>query len=195
MLRRGQSPPVRRARNPLANRNSNRTRRRTPCGGWKLPGGPAGAPEVGQLVGSPTEIPAGDPRRDWATTMAGKAVAHWNGRLVFVGEEWNLLSENTTKRLPVTFGAVPVFDSGADADDNVIVHPAATVGGTTGNRIDASNYYTAKNSDYPASADIIYAHEYGHLIGINDEYSQSNEQMNALSHEAAPRGAARPGDG
>jgi hypothetical protein len=33
---------------------------------------------------------------------------------------------------------------------------------------------------------VIAAHEYGHLIGIPDEYSQSNEQMNALLHQAAP---------
>jgi len=122
--------------------------------------------------------------------MAAQAVAHWNGRLVFVGEEWNLTEENTEKRLPVTFRAVPVFDIDGEADSQVIVHPAATVGGTTGNPIDAGNYYMAKNSAYPANADIIYAHEYGHLIGITDEYSQSNEQMNALMHEAAPGGAA-----
>ena len=36
---------------------------------------------------------------------------------------------------------------------------------------------------------MIAAHEYGHLLGIDDEYSQSNEMLNALLHQAAPKDA------
>ena len=34
------------------------------------------------------------------------------------------------------------------------------------------------------------AHEYGHLLGIPDEYSQSNAQMHKLMHQASPTLAA-----
>ena len=146
-------------------------------------------PALGQLIGSPTQIPAGDPRIAWATQMSTQAVAAWNGRLTFVGEEWNALSDNTTKRLPVTFQSTPVFNVGDDANATVIVHPPATVAGSTGQPIDAGNYYM-NQGNYPQAASTIYAHEYGHLLGINDEYSQSNEQMNALLHQASPGGAA-----
>lgn len=154
-------------------------------------GAPPGTPAVGQLIGTPTEIPAGDDRRTWADDMAKKAVIHWNGKLTLVGEEWNAFQENTKKRLPVTFVAMPVWGAADEAHSTVIVHPPAVVGGSTGNPIDAGNWYKKKDDAvYPANDDIIYAHEYGHLIGIADEYSQSNEQMNALLHEAAPGNAA-----
>ena len=39
---------------------------------------------------------------------------------------------------------------------------------------------------YTGDDKVIAAHEYGHLLGIPDEYSQSNEQLNALIHQAAP---------
>lgn len=164
----------------------NQARNTTPPG----PNPPPGTPRLGQLIGSPTEIPATDVRRAWARDMSQQAVAHWNGQVTFVGEETNLLSENTTKRLPVSFRAEPVFDMGAEAHSTVIVHGPATTAGTPGHPIDAGNFYMNKNDRYPASDDIIYAHEYGHLIGIPDEYSQSNEQMNALLHQASPGNAA-----
>lgn len=155
------------------------------------PPGVPNAPKLGQLVGPQTEIPPGDPRRGWATTMAGEAVKTWNGRLTLAGEEWNAFGPNTPKRLPVTFQAIPVWGLNEEAHNVVIVHPQAVQAGSAGNPIDAGNYYLNKNDQvYPASDSIIYAHEYGHLIGIPDEYSQSNAQMNALLHQAAPAGAA-----
>ena len=57
--------------------------------------------------------------------------------------------------------------------------------GTPGQVIDAGNYYINKGT-YTGDEKVIAAHEYGHLIGIPDEYSQSNVQMNALLHQAAP---------
>jgi hypothetical protein len=155
------------------------------------PPGVPGAPALGALIGSPAEIPAADPRRAWAQTTAASALTHWANRLTLVGEEFNVLSANTRKRLPVTFQSTPVFGLGEPAHNTVIVHPPSVVGGSAGNPIDAGNYYVAKDDGaYPANADIIYAHEYGHLLGIPDEYSQSNAQMNALLHQAAPGGAA-----
>jgi hypothetical protein len=90
--------------------------------------------------------------------------------------------------LPVTFNAVAVFGLNEEADNQVIVHPKSTVAGTPGQPIDAGNYYLNKGT-YSADEKLIAAHEYGHLIGIPDEYSQSNEQLNALIHQAAPKGA------
>ena len=149
------------------------------------PASPEGTPELGTLLGDPEEIPASDPRRAWATDVATGGVAHWNGHLTLVGEEWNLTEENTQKRLPVTFTSVPVFGLEEPADSQIIVHPASVVAGTPGQPIDAGNYYMNKGA-YGADEKIIAAHEYGHLLGINDEYSQSNEQLNALLHQAAP---------
>ncbi len=149
------------------------------------PGAPAGTPALGTLLGSPTEIPASDPRRAWATGVAAGGVAHWNGHLTLVGEEWNLTEDNTRKRLPVTFQSVPVFGIGETAHSQIIVHPSSVVAGSPGQPIDAGNYYMNKGN-YGGDEKVIAAHEYGHLLGIPDEYSQSNEQLNALIHQAAP---------
>ena len=46
-----------------------------------------------------------------------------------------------------------------------------------------------KGTSYSGDDKVIAAHEYGHLLGIPDEYSQSNEQLNALIHQAAPSSA------
>lgn len=152
---------------------------------------PATKPRLGQLVGKVTEIPGGDPRRTWATDMMTQAVRHWNGRLTFVGVERNITRANTTKRLPVTFQAIPVFTEGEAANSTVIIHPSTSLGGSPGHPIDAGNFYERRNANvYPASEDIIYAHEYGHLLGIPDEYSQSNRQMHLLLHQSSPAGAA-----
>jgi hypothetical protein len=50
-----------------------------------------------------------------------------------------------------------------------------------------------KGDSYSGDDKVITAHEYGHLLGIPDEYSQSNEQLNALIHQAAPANAASAG--
>lgn len=144
---------------------------------------------AGALTGTATEIPANDPddRRGWAEKLVKEQAKPWNGHVTLVGEERNLLSKNTIKRLPVTFESVAVF-SGDDYDNIVIIHPQSVAAGTPGQKIDAGNYYINKGT-YTGDEKVIAAHEYGHLIGIPDEYSQSNEQMNALLHQAAPKSA------
>jgi hypothetical protein len=155
---------------------------------------PPGTPDLGDLVGEATEIPADDPRRAWASTVVQEGVKHWNGRLTLVGEETHLLSDDVTKkRLPVSFRAEPVFGLGDSAHSRVIVHPSSVVAGTPGNPIDAGNYYMNKGTAYGGDDKVIAAHEYGHLLGIPDEYSQSNEQLNALIHQAAPGNAPSAG--
>ena len=170
---------------------------------------PSNLPELGALVNSPTEIPANDPsdRRTWAVATAGKATTTWNGRrLSFVSQDHPQPGEGagsyapplppTPIRLPVTFKAEAVFGLNDPAHQQVVVHPPATVPGTPGHTIDAGNWYqqdpdpAKRAAKYPHSDDVIYAHEYGHMLGIPDEYSQSNEQLNALLHQAAPTSAA-----
>lgn len=143
---------------------------------------------TGALVGSPVEIPVNDPddRRGWAQKLVKEQVKPWNGHVTLTGEEVNVFSKNTAKRLPVTFESVAVFGLGDDYDNIVIIHPSSVQAGTPGQQIDAGNYYLNKGPNYPGDEKIIAAHEYGHLIGIPDEYSQSNEQLNALLHQAAP---------
>ena len=181
---------------------------------------PTGLPEMGQLIGPVTEIPANDPsgRRAWATDVANRAAATWNGRRIsFVtqdhgdpnapapadagapagaGSGSHAGPGPTELKLPVTFQAQAVFAAAGEAHQQVIVHPPSTVPGTPGNPIDAGNWYrqdddpAKRAAAYPHSDDVIYAHEYGHMLGIPDEYSQSNEQLNALLHGAAPGSAA-----
>lgn len=94
------------------------------------------------------------------------------------------------KRLSVNFAAVPVFGLNDPADSTVIIHPMATVAGTPGQPIDSGNWYQNKGTSYGNDDAVIAAHEYGHLIGIPDEYSQNSAQMNALMHQAAPGSSA-----
>ncbi|MBA3338800.1 MAG: hypothetical protein H0T54_03465 [Geodermatophilaceae bacterium] len=142
---------------------------------------------TGALKDTPVEIPASDPddRRGWAEKLVKEQVKPWNGHVTMTGEEVNIGKPNTMKRLPVTFESVAVFKVGDDHDNIVIIHPSSVAAGSPGQKIDAGNYYINKGT-YKADEKVIAAHEYGHLLGIPDEYSQSNEQMNALLHQAAP---------
>ena len=154
-------------------------------------GAPAGTPALGTLLGSPTEIPVNDPddRRGWCRDMVKEQVKPWNGKLTLVGEEVNVFSKNTPKRLQVNFTSVAVFGLAEKHDQVIIVHPKSVQADPrTGNPIDAGNYYLNKGN-YTNDDKVIAAHEYGHLLGIDDEYSQSNEMLNALLHQAAPSGA------
>ena len=84
------------------------------------PGSPAGTPPLGRLLDSPTEIPVTDPdnRRAWATDMAGKAVAIWNGRLT-------LTEEPEAAAAPAAAAPAAPAPAGGVADAGV---PAAGVG-------------------------------------------------------------------
>jgi hypothetical protein len=145
---------------------------------------------TGALKDSPVEIPTNDPddRRGWAEKLVKQQSKPWNGHVTLTGEEVNVFSSNTKKRLPVTFESVAVFGLSDPYDNIVIIHPSSVAAGSPGQKIDAGNYYINQGT-YKADTNVIAAHEYGHLIGVPDEYSQSNEQVNALLHQAAPRTA------
>ena len=144
----------------------------------------------GNYSDKPKEFRASDERRAWAKETAEGAVKKWNGRLFLVGEGTNPVTKTTTKkRLPLTFNSVAVFGLNEPYHNRVIVYPKSVVAGSPGQPIDAGNWYMNKGKSYDGDDKLIAAHEYGHLIGIPDEYSQSNEQLNALIHQAAPANA------
>lgn len=160
---------------------------------------------TGADTGAVTAIPAGDERRAWATTMCASAPGLWSGKATLVGTRapkprntWDGLRNpdpGGPVRLPVTFRAVPVFDlasPAAPADTTVNLFGSGTRAGGDQHPIDAGHYYMDKG-DYPFSAEAIYAHEYGHLIGLSDEYSHSNPQMHALLHDIDPATSAARG--
>ena len=100
-------------------------------------------------------------------------------------------------RLPVVFKAVPEY---APADDGTMpvvnIHPMseAADSNTPGKRIDSGNWFQNEGNyatglsaaDAEKESVKTAAHEYGHLLGIPDEYSQSNANMHKLMHQASP---------
>jgi len=158
-------------------------------------------------------IPDADPRRKFANDVTAGLVATWNGRFelsnVPLGATPGATPAPSTQApdsgapangpvlpppvaLPVNFTATPVFDASPD-NTMALVHlhpPSVTADATPGKRIDAGNWFMSKGAQYPAAQEVIAAHEYGHLIGIPDEYSQSNPSMHALLHQATPGGTA-----
>jgi hypothetical protein len=155
---------------------------------------------TGADTGAKNVIPAGDPRRAWAQGMCTTAPGVWNGRARLAGQReartglGGMISPDPggPVRLPLVFRAVPVWDLTSPADKEVRVFSSATVAGSAGHPIDAAHYYMNRGG-YPFSEEAIYAHEYGHLIGLADEYSQSNPQMHAVMHDVDPGTAATRG--
>lgn len=151
----------------------------------------------GRNTGPQTAIPASDERRAWAQGVCSSAPGVWNNRARLVGERaartglMGRISPDPggTVRLPLVFRAQPVWDLTSPADKTIAVFGSATVAGGNQHPIDAAHYYMNRGN-YPFSEQAIYAHEYGHLIGLPDEYSHSNPQMHALLHEIDPGTAA-----
>ncbi|KQM82335.1 hypothetical protein ASE68_02765 [Agromyces sp. Leaf222] len=159
---------------------------------------------AGGVMGPDSErvVPAGDARRAFALTTCTTAPGHWNNRAVLVGERstpnWLVRQFSDDRggpvRLPLRFRAEPVWDlSGKDKYPTVRLFPQAQAAGGNTHPIDAGNYYMNVANYGAANAEAIYAHEYGHLIGLSDEYSQSNPQMHALMHEMDPATSAQRG--
>ena len=96
-------------------------------------------------------------------------------------------------RLNLRFRATPIWDLTTPAHHVVRLFGAGTPGGSAGNPIDATNFYTDTTSSgaYAATTDMIYAHEFGHMMGIPDEYSRSNDQMHRLFHRVSPTDETR----
>lgn len=159
---------------------------------------------------SGTPLPAGDARRTDATSMCSRLVGTWNDKYEFhapaptggagtpdagvpaPGAAGSSAGAPRQIVLPVRFVATAVFDPHDEHDTEVNWRSNVATGednAATGGYgiIDAGNWFS--NIDrraYPADPAVIYAHEYGHLIGIPDEYSLSNAEAHGRIHGAAP---------
>jgi hypothetical protein len=169
-----------------------------------LPGG-ATNPNFQGYIGGESAIPAGDERRAFGIRMCGLVTDRWNGKLAFKSKESpapgatepdGSPAKPKDVRLPVTFRAVPIWDPAATNEHaKVRLYGSAVAAGGTGHPIDAGNYYMNMGDyvDADATARQIedeqvatYAHEYGHLLGLDDEYSRSNFQAHQMLHKISP---------
>jgi hypothetical protein len=140
------------------------------------------------------ELPAttaADQRRNHATSVCQRLVGMWNNLFRFVATRQDPVAgvPETAEEidLPVRFTATPVLDIDAEADAEVNLHLGQAGAGAA---FDAGNYYRLMANGRPPP-DSVYAHEYGHLLGLADEYNQSNPQAHAILHDAAV-GAGAP---
>jgi hypothetical protein len=152
----------------------------------------------GEPVGPITVIPVGDPRRAFAQNIVDTSPAVWNGRAKLVGKHIPSTAVGAAPApvdpapitLPLVFKSQAVWDLTSPYDSTVNVFAPSVVAGSKGNPIDSGDYYMNRGAYAGMSELQIYAHEYGHLIGLPDEYSQSNPEMNALLHGIDPATAA-----
>lgn len=95
--------------------------------------------------------------------------------------------------LPVEFEAKSVDKAGADVV-TIKYHTNKATGQSDADPnkygiVDAGNWFTshAGGAYGTTPLDVVYAHEYGHLLGLADEYSLSNADMHAALHNASPK--------
>lgn len=108
--------------------------------------------------------------------------AKWFG---FINDTWNkfsIVNTQTGSVLDIQF--VPSAAAGG-GDRTVNVH----LGDGT-DRANASHWYLSD----PDEANTV-PHEFGHLVGLRDEYQQSADDYETVTGEAAPVGALGPGQG
>jgi hypothetical protein len=162
-----------------------------------------------------TVIPTTEPanRRGTATQLCRDLVGFWNNKFQFTTEREEApppapapapagqgagsrasAPGGTTPppvNLDVVFEAEPLFE-GSGQNATVYYHSniatgQAPAGGPYG-IVDAANWFQQHSPQAYGTTPLpaVYAHEYGHLIGIPDEYSVANPEMHRLFHEAAP---------
>ena len=116
----------------------------------------------------------------------------WTGRSKLVGkrnprprDSWDAimsLDPGGLVTLPLVFKAVPVFElasPAAPADVTVSVFGSATTAGQAAPDRRRPLLHEQGRLRLQRGGD--YAHEYGHLLGLPDEYSHSNPQMHGVS--------------
>ncbi|TNM39711.1 hypothetical protein FHP29_12660 [Nocardioides albidus] len=148
-------------------------------------------------VGTPKEIPAGDKRRDFATAQCESITKSWN--------HYDLTSKTIPKAgqagpdgtsapappatpvtLPLKFVAKPEFALGAKGTHTTIrVYGEDTVADRDGaHPVDSGHWYMNTKANYgDMDLHAISAHEYGHLIGLQDEYFRSDDQTHQMLHK------------
>jgi hypothetical protein len=161
-------------------------------------------PNADGKLPEPAPIPEGDERRTWAITHAPLATAKWNGHLEFRGSRPatgtppgtvapapSASPTATPTVLKVNFKSEPIFDLAKKPEAHTAVAlngPEVEADPKAGQPVDAGHFYLNATKNYGTSTDAIYAHEYGHWIGLADEYSMSNPQAHALLHRVSPGG-------
>ena len=97
-------------------------------------------------------------------------------------------------RLKVKFVATPVFDLAAPAHTSIALFGKSVAANRDGaHPVDSGHWYMNTKKNYPgAEMDKIVAHEYGHLLGIPDEYSRSDDQTHQMLHRMG--GGAKTAD-
>jgi hypothetical protein len=158
-------------------------------------------PVSGGYVGSPAAIPAGDERRQFGEDMCRTVAGNWTAQGLALdstqhpapppaaaGSAPSPAPPAVGVHLPVTFRAVAVWDP-ADTTAHTTIRlfgrrTAADPTKAGGNPIDAGDYYMNQGTQFyqGMTLEAIYTHEYGHLIGLRDEYSMSNPQAHTLMH-------------
>lgn len=157
-------------------------------------------PTFTQDIGTPKEIPAGDKRRSFIGAQVKGITSAWN--------HFDLNSKTVPKagppgpdgkaapvpaptpiNLPLKFVAQPEYSLTAKG-----VHATIRVFGPNidadrdgAHPVDSGHWYmnTKKNYGDSTPADMIAtsAHEYGHLLGLQDEYFRSDDQTHQLLHK------------
>jgi hypothetical protein len=147
-------------------------------GAAPAPTGPTPAAPV------PTPAPAG-PAAPKATAAPGTATpAPLPAKAATPGEI----------RLPVRFVATPVFDLSAPSHTSIALFGMGTVANRdSAHPVDSGHWYMNTKQHYAGmNMDQIVAHEYGHLLGIPDEYSRSDDQTHQMLHRMG--GGAKTAD-
>ncbi len=164
-----------------------------------------------ELLGHPLPAGGGSAAGNGATgtpaTPGGNGATNQNSDIVLpltfeAVPVWDPAQPHDNQRAVYLHGGTDTGDS-TRADPNRAtngVNPSTT--GTAA--IDAGNWYLSRApGQYGAAAagvpagtpdavplEAIYAHEYGHLLGLNDEYSQSSPSTHVMLHGVAPNNQA-----
>jgi hypothetical protein len=157
-------------------------------------------PTFTQDIGTPKEIPAGDPRRDFAISKCKGITAAW--------DHYSLISKQKAKAapsggssggtpdagaaptyidvdLPMRFVADPDFAlNSPNADAQVRLYGMGVIADRSGaNPIDSGHWYMDTKTNYgDMDLTAVSAHEYGHLMGLQDEYYISDDQTHQMLH-------------
>ncbi len=162
-------------------------------------GKPVPDPDYRQNVGKISEIKDAE-RIDFAKARCTAIGASWD-HYKLVSKEKKVddirtmlgikVPEPQKIDLPLKFQAIPVFDvSAKDTHTTIRLFGKGTDAKRDGaHPIDAGHWYMDYKTNYgDMNVDAIAAHEYGHLLGLPDEYSISNDQAHQILHRSGGGG-------
>ena len=160
----------------------------------------------GSSTAAATPIPEGQPRTT-ARSICTQLLQYWNTSNRFelsgvrqpawyesAAESMGVGSSAASREihLPVQFKISPVFDLAADAHATVQLDTVNSGNAGAGRVVNASHWYsTLDPASYSGGVADTYAHEFGHLLGIPDEYSLGNPAAHDLMHQISTNPATR----